>query len=252
MPVLNKAGALFEQIKEAAQAVGVYERVLELAPDDRDAAIRIFDLKMAMCDWDDYGEICRAQIRQIESGAGNLDVFNLQALPVDYAFIGKAARRAAIKIAADARQDVDAPPLVHAAPRGGRIRLGYALAYTWFHSLPLVHKEIVALHDRERFEVFGYSVRPSDGSRFCAEYGRIVRDGFNLHAIDDLGQLCGRIGEIIGNWTQEVDFAARSAPRVNELYRQDATILAWQSVYEEAAALAARRRRSGEPAVAVG
>ncbi len=168
--VLQKVGALFEQIKEAAQAVRVYERILALNPDDGDAAVRIFDLKMAMCDWDGYGDICEAQIAKLDTGDSDIDVFNLQALPVDYAFIGKIARQAATKIAAEARQNLDTPPLVHAAPRGGRIRLGYAMGYTWFHSLPLVHKEIVARHDRERFEVFGYSVRPSDGSRFCAEY----------------------------------------------------------------------------------
>ncbi len=83
-------------------------------------------------------------------------------------------------------------------------------------------------------------------------YGRIVRDGFNLHAIDDLGQLSSRVQEIIDNWPAEQAQAAASASRVNELYRQDVTIRAWQDVYEEAAELAARRRQISEPAVAVG
>ncbi|MBT6430263.1 MAG: tetratricopeptide repeat protein [Rhodospirillaceae bacterium] len=168
--VLNMVASLFEKIKEAAQAVAVYEYILELVPDDSTAAVRIFDLKMAMCDWEDYDEICRSQIERIEAGGDEYDVFNLQALPVDYAFIGKIARQAAAKIAATAMPEAGTAPLVYAAPRSERIRLGYAVGYTWFHSFPLVHEEIVRRHDRDRFEVFGYSMRPSDGSKFCAGY----------------------------------------------------------------------------------
>lgn len=175
--ILNTVGSQFEQWKDAGKAIAIYEHVLEIDPRDANAAIRIFDLKMGMCDWTDYDEICRAQLDQIEADCADdaeedshFDVFNLQALPVSYDFIGKVARHAAKRIAADARLNLSAPPLVHAAPRGKRIRLGYALGYTWFHSLPLVMKEVVERHDRDKFEVFGYSVRPSDGGEFNAVY----------------------------------------------------------------------------------
>ncbi|MDA1100641.1 MAG: tetratricopeptide repeat protein [Proteobacteria bacterium] len=175
--VLNTVGSLFEQWKEAGKAIAIYERVLEIDAKDANAATRIFDLKMGMCDWSNYDEICRAQIDQIDAGCtkdaeegSQFDVFNLQALPVGYDFIGRVARHAAKQIAADARLNLSAPPLVHAAPRGGRIRLGYALGYTWFHSLPLVMKEVVKRHDRNRFEVFGYSIRPTDGGEFNDRY----------------------------------------------------------------------------------
>jgi predicted O-linked N-acetylglucosamine transferase (SPINDLY family) len=179
--ILNAVGGLFEQWKEAAKAISVYEHILEIDPNDANASIRIFDLKMGMCDWSNYDEICQSQVDQIEAGCdndgedgGSFDVFNLQALPVSYEFIGKVARHAAIQIAQEARLNLDAPPLVHAKPNSApgerRIRLGYALGYTWFHSLPLVMKEVVERHDRSRFEVFGYSVRPSDGGDFNAVY----------------------------------------------------------------------------------
>ena len=179
--ILNAVGGLFEQWKEAAKAISVYEHILEIEPRDANASIRIFDLKMGMCDWSNYDEICQNQIDQIEAGCADndddgdsFDVFNLQALPVSYEFIGKVARHAAIRIAGEARLNLDAPPLVHAKPKSApgerRIRLGYALGYTWFHSLPLVMKEVIERHDRDRFEVFGYSVRPSDGGDFNAVY----------------------------------------------------------------------------------
>ena len=178
--VLNAVGTLFEQWKEARKAIAVYEHVLEVDPKNAHASIRIFDLKMSICDWTGYDEICQRQIDQIEAGCaedaeegeegGQFDVFNLQALPVSYEFIGKIARHAANRIAADARLNLKAPPLVHAAPNGKRIRLGYALPYTWFHSLPLVLKEVIERHDRDRFEVFGYSMRPTDGKEFSDQF----------------------------------------------------------------------------------
>ncbi|NQV60657.1 MAG: tetratricopeptide repeat protein [Alphaproteobacteria bacterium] len=177
IPILNTIGTLFERWKEAAKAISVYEHVLSVEPGNSHATIRIFDLKMGICDWTNYDEISQAQIDQIEAdfadGAAeknHFDVFNLQALPVSYDFIGKVAGHAAIQIAADARLNLDAPPLVHAAPRGGRIRLGYALGYTFFHSLPLVMKEVTERHDRDRFEVFGYSLRPCNGGDFSRSY----------------------------------------------------------------------------------
>ena len=185
IPILNTIGTQFERWKEATKAIAVYEHVLGIEPGNAHATIRIFDLKMGICDWTNYDEITQAQIDQIEAGCADgaaednhFDVFNLQALPVSYDFIGKVARHAARRIAADARLNLDTPPLVHAAPKStpqgnrgtGRIRLGYALAYTFFHSLPLVMKEVVERHDRDRFEVFGYSVRPSDGGDFSDNY----------------------------------------------------------------------------------
>ena len=53
---------LFEKTKQAARAIGVFERILELRPIEREAMLRIVDLKMSMCDWDNYEEICRQQI----------------------------------------------------------------------------------------------------------------------------------------------------------------------------------------------
>ena len=180
--LLKTVGTQFEQWKEAGKAIAIYERILEVEPNNAHAAVRIFDLKISTCDWTDYDEICQGQIDQIKAGraqdaveedgleGSRFDVFNLQTLPVSYDFIGKVAGHAAKQIAAEARLNLDTQPLVHAAPRGGRIRLGYALGYTWFHSLPLVMKEVVERHDRERFEVFGYSVKPSDGSSFSDHY----------------------------------------------------------------------------------
>ena len=179
--ILNSLGTLFENWQEAAKAIAIYQHVLEVEPGNDHATIRIFDLKMGICDWTNYDDVSKAQIDQIEAGCADdgaddnrFDVFNLQALPVSYDFIGRVARHAATQIAKDARLNLDAPPLLHARPRGdagsGRIRLGYALGYTWFHSLPLVMKDVVERHDRERFEVFGYSVRPSDGGDFNGKY----------------------------------------------------------------------------------
>ena len=91
--------------------------------------LRIVDLKMSMCHWDNYEEICHQQIAQIKAGGDTVDVFNLQALPVDYAFIGRAARQATVEIGKESPQFHGNPALGSyrparwphpAPPRGAR------------------------------------------------------------------------------------------------------------------------------------
>ncbi len=59
-------------------------------------------------------------------------------------------------------------------PGGGRIRLGYLSSD--FHTHPVAHLavELLERHDRVRFEVFGYSYGPDDGSQIRQRIARAV------------------------------------------------------------------------------
>lgn len=174
--LLLKLGDLFEAERLQDAAAGLYRRVLKLDPGNTRAGARLFDLELSLCDWHDYdGQVARyvATLRRaIETGQRvDIDVFNLQAMPVDYAFIAANARRAAADIARSAR--ARPVPLPARPSLGDRpIRLGYALAYTHFHSLPMVLKEVVERHDRGRFELFGYCINACDGKAFSRGYRR--------------------------------------------------------------------------------
>ncbi|HZD25855.1 MAG TPA: tetratricopeptide repeat protein, partial [Alphaproteobacteria bacterium] len=174
--VLHSIGRLYEGMKRADLALELYRQAQAVEPGHMMSKARLFDLALSICDWSDYETMARQQVEHLKAELAkpgsqlNIDVFNLQALPISYELVGRAARKAARQIAAEARQFWSGGGFAHVRRRRKRIRLGYALAYTWYHSLPLVLRGVIAAHDRERFEVFGYSIRTSDGSDFCREY----------------------------------------------------------------------------------
>lgn len=167
---------LLESWKQTNAATEAYRQLLRIDPDEPTANARLLDLTLSSCDWSDYDGVVSRQIdlidRTIKSDdqALDIDVFNLQALPVSYAFTARTAKKAATTIKFKARLGVEDGKFHYARHSRRKIRLGYALAYTWFHSLPLVLKPIVERHDRDRFEVFGYSVTQCRGSTFSKEY----------------------------------------------------------------------------------
>lgn len=182
--LMNAVGGLFEQWHNEDLAIATYRMAVKASPDNAFAAARLFDLSLSVCDWRDYAQNCRAQIASVEAavqaGAGSrgIDVFNLQALPVDYSFVARAASHAAAAIAREAREHAPATEFQHRPRRRERIRLGYAMAYTYFHSLPMVLKEVIERHDRDRFELFGYSLGKCDNLEFSRGF-RAAFDHFS-------------------------------------------------------------------------
>ncbi len=176
-------GELFEAIRLTEEASLIYKQIVDVDPNYPKATSRLLDASLSLCDWSRYDEFVNNLIttarREIETGKPfSFDVFNLQALPVSYAFMFEAAKSSAQSIAETERAFGE--PYVHAArPRsaGDRIRLGYLLPYTNFHSLPLVLKEIVERHDRDRFEVIGFSTSKCDATKFSRGY-RAAFDSF--------------------------------------------------------------------------
>ncbi len=171
-------GEILESMKMYDEAVAVYRQILTINPSDGPAESRILDISLTTCDWSRYGEFCDKLIGGVEQSIRTdvplkFDVFNLQALPVDYPFICRAARHHSKHIERAAAQL--AAPHVHAPRRrkaGERIRVGYALPYTWKHSLPIVLKEVVEGHDRDRFELVGFCTTLCPGTDFSREYRR--------------------------------------------------------------------------------
>ena len=157
------------------EAAAVYERILEHSPDNPKILAQLLDVNLSQCNWKGYEKFSRDLIGRVKSDIAkgtklSADVFSLQALPLDYAFIAAAARN---KAKADAEEMAWAKPSVDFSFRPHdrkKIRIGYVLAYTWFHSLPLVLKEIIERHDRSHFEVYGYSLQLGNDTDFDRSY----------------------------------------------------------------------------------
>ncbi|HYH37244.1 MAG TPA: tetratricopeptide repeat protein [Azospirillum sp.] len=82
------------------------------------------------------------------------------------------------------------PP--RAPRRGERIRIGYLSSDFRPHAVSFLLQDIIERHDRSRFEVFGYSLSPDDGSAFRKRLAGLFDRFVEASALTDL-QIAERI-----------------------------------------------------------
>jgi protein O-GlcNAc transferase len=63
-----------------------------------------------------------------------------------------------------AKKAADFPSFIHNKKIRGKLRIGYVSPDFRIHPIGTVTRRLYALHDRNRFEVYGYSLQPDDGS----------------------------------------------------------------------------------------
>jgi len=154
----NLGNVLIHQGKlvEAADAFG---RASALRPDDADALALWFHLKQRICDWSDYREheakILNGTTHQPLAGMA----FNLLGISSTAKRQFGYARQVAATLSVPA-----SAKFAHTAPRSGeKLRLGYLSSD--FRALPTAFliAGVIEHHDRQGFEVIGYSAGVDDG-----------------------------------------------------------------------------------------
>jgi predicted O-linked N-acetylglucosamine transferase (SPINDLY family) len=150
---LKKQGKLDE-------AIACLERAVELEPDDPETRQSWFSEKLNICDWAGYNDN-EAQTRKAIAGQPALGtpwtLLSLQATPEEQL---ACARLLSAKVAV-----AETALLARPRPRPGeRIRLGYLSADFREHPVAFVIAGLIERHDRQRFEVIGYSCGADDAS----------------------------------------------------------------------------------------
>jgi predicted O-linked N-acetylglucosamine transferase (SPINDLY family) len=157
------AGTLNDSAGRPEVALGHYSHALELQPDNKKAKTRRADIILSLGDFARREALVREFQATTESDHSDdtmgFDIFNLQALDVRYDAIAKAAKSASTALVQRLETNPSDLWVPRVASKGGRIRIGYLLPYTWFHSLPMVLRHIVETHDRDRFEIMGFSMQ---------------------------------------------------------------------------------------------
>jgi predicted O-linked N-acetylglucosamine transferase (SPINDLY family) len=200
------------------EATPLIERALALQPESAEAMNFLLYTRQHTCDWTDFErlfEAQRASLARPESPPVN--PHNLLALPYTPAELLAATRKWATHhfggIAAGAPPS---PSLVD-----GRLRIAYIGPDFRTHPLANLLTEVIERHDRKRFEVFGYSYGPDDGSparaRFAAAFDQFVdvraesfEDTARRIANDRIAVLFDTSGYVI-HARSEI-FALRAAP----------------------------------------
>lgn len=158
--------AVVEQCIRTAASLSVGE-VREIAP--KVIYLLKGSQRLENCDWADRDEFVADFERLIGNSLERPDeiteralVYRTLSLPVSAAVRLRLASGVSEHIV-DALKSERQPPFVHDRHHGGKLRIGYISPDFGAHPVGRLTRRLYWLHDRSRFEVYGYALRPGDG-----------------------------------------------------------------------------------------
>lgn len=124
--------------------------------------------RLDSCDWRNWSRFVTDFELLIDSALGQPEeiiepslVFRACALPISAAISQALAKSVAARIA---KKVAEFPAFTHERKRTGKLKIGYVSPDFRIHPVATVTCRVYALHDRDKFEVYGYSLHPGDGS----------------------------------------------------------------------------------------
>jgi predicted O-linked N-acetylglucosamine transferase (SPINDLY family) len=143
------------------------------------------------CDWTDW-DVMLANIEDLVKDAleygfvAGLEPHRLLSLPIDPA-LQLAVARAQAKTVDGLMQPVRQRLAIQWMPlqSGQRLRIGYVSGDFRDHATAHLIRKLFQVHDRERFEIFGYSLRPRDGSRYWRDISQACHRFVELHSVSN-------------------------------------------------------------------
>lgn len=154
---LNNRGRLLETRKRYNDAEVALTRSLLLKPDQPNVIHHWVNLRQKQCSWPVLIELPGLTPAAILNAASALSMLDLSDDP---ALQLKAAQR---YIAEKVTPGLE--PLANPAGYGHKkLRIGYLSSDFTLHPVSMLIVEMLELHDRERFEVYGFCWSPNDGS----------------------------------------------------------------------------------------
>jgi predicted O-linked N-acetylglucosamine transferase (SPINDLY family) len=172
--MINLASVLLADFRHA-EAASLIRQALTLRPGLAEAQSMLLYVNQHMCQWQDFDQLFLQQRSRLEDpGVPPVVPHNLLALPYTSAELLTASRKWVA-------QQIRPKPAVAPAPWeliDDKLRIGYLGSDFHTHPLANLLTEVLEVHDRERFEVFGYSFGPDDRSparaRFIRAFDRFV------------------------------------------------------------------------------
>jgi len=152
------------------RSVECYAAATRLQPGNLNAAGCLLHAMQGICDWSRYDEQAASLRRGVlEQPEPDISPFALLSIPSTRAEQLVCARKYSAALQREAGR---APAYRFQAGPRDRLRIGYLSCDFREHAIAMLSAELFELHDRARFEVFGYSQGPDDGS---ARRARIAR-----------------------------------------------------------------------------
>jgi protein O-GlcNAc transferase len=166
-------GNAWRELGNLSEAIECYRNALRLRPDDTDAFSQLTYHRSQACDWHDYDEDQEKLLEMVRRGV-RVPPFYLLSTPASSADQLVCAENWIAPIRPPRQAVFEHRP---AASRQ-RIRLGYLSGDFHQHATAQLMAELFERHDRDRFEVIGYSYGPDDHSpmraRLASAFDRLV------------------------------------------------------------------------------
>ncbi len=158
------AGDIARAAGDLPGAMAIYETGIAEGMDQQGALLgRLIEMRLATGRWEDLAQLREKAVTLASAGAaGRIPAFLFLRLSDDPAL----QLRAAAAFSESHRQKAlaFATPYPHRPHERTRLRLGYLSADFREHAVAQLFAEVAELHDRQSFEVLGYSSGPDDGS----------------------------------------------------------------------------------------
>jgi len=172
--LVNSASLLIAE-ERFAEAAPLIEQAHALRPDLAEATNALLYVRQHLCDWRDLDRLFEKQRASLAlSGGPPGSPHNLFALPYTPGELLAATR----KWVAHNLTPVSPKRAAPATLVDGKLRIAYLGPDFRSHPLASLLTEVIEQHDRSRFEIFGYSLGPDDGSparaRFIAAFDHFV------------------------------------------------------------------------------
>jgi protein O-GlcNAc transferase len=155
---LNMGNALRE-LGSLAEAIDAYRRAIELRPTYAEALAQLVYHRARACDWADIAAAEETLLAAVRQNAARIPPFMLMATAATGADQLLCARKWIEHFAVPEQQVFQH----HAAPRGSRLRIGYLSSDFYDHATAYLMAELIERHDRDRFEIHGYSYGADPG-----------------------------------------------------------------------------------------
>lgn len=167
-------GSALRRAGRVAESLAAFETAVSLNPQFSEALALVVQEMRELCAWEGLDALSRRLVEIVENGTGTVNPFIFLSLDTTPA---QQFRCAAQWAAAHLPAAPPRPPSAPAAP-GRRITLGYLSADFQEHATAHLISELISLHDRDRFQVNGYSYGRDDGSparrRLSQSFDRFV------------------------------------------------------------------------------
>jgi predicted O-linked N-acetylglucosamine transferase (SPINDLY family) len=173
----SSLGGILRRLKQYEAAAECFERCLKLDPDARFVLGDLIYVRMKICDWRDLDRNLSLLTQKIERGERASTPFPMLGLTTNPALQRKSAE---VFAAEECPLHPELGPIPK-RPRPARIRIGYYSSEFRNHATSYLMAELFERHDRERFELVGFSFGPDSQDemrqRVSAAFDRFIDVG---------------------------------------------------------------------------